>query len=311
MTSSRGSSNSSSIRKRSANDKNKKNKAQVRKNFQVMAKQPHDVFGDGSRTSSVKGLIPTKWPTKIANTTYNEKYMVPATHQPFIGNRMHSNPNSYYSIIPPIQRSVDLHIHGAQLHPLLVFNKDGSTNDQAPKEVLKDKSKKEVAKDKEVVVVAAAKQQKEAEIQYVFGDRPHTYTSRKRLCDVFGDPSNTSRPIRMVKTTYNKKDQVPEGKNTHSHQPLCGNMMHSYQNSYYSKVPPIRMRVDLPVSSPMVTTTQRREIVDVAAVTLDEGVGDNFTNEQVGDNVVPMVKYHCPDLKFLPPPEVDDEDMYD
>ncbi|KAH0709610.1 hypothetical protein KY284_011037 [Solanum tuberosum] len=212
MTSSRGSSNSASIRKRSANDKNK-----------VMAKQPHDVFGDGSRTSSVRGLIPTKWPNKIAKTTYNKKYMVPAIHQPFIGNRMHSNPNSYYSIIPPIQWAVDLHIHGAQLHPLLVFNKDGSTNDQAPKEVLKDKSKKEISKEKEVVVVAAAKQQKEPEIQenirtmaqwlqYVFGDRPHTYTPRKRLCDVFGDPSNTSRPIRTVKATYNEKDQVSEGK---------------------------------------------------------------------------------------------------
>uniref|UniRef100_M1DTE0 Uncharacterized protein n=1 Tax=Solanum tuberosum TaxID=4113 RepID=M1DTE0_SOLTU len=287
-----------------------------------MAKQPHDVFGDGSHTSSVRGLIPTKWPIKIAKTTYNKKYMVPAIHQPFIGNRMHSNPNSYYSIIPPIQWAVDLHIHGAQLHPLLVFNKDGSTNDQAPKEVLKDKSKKEISKEKEVVVVAAAKQQKEPEIQenirtmaqwlqYVFGDRPHTYTPHKRLCDVFGDPSNTSRPIRTVKATYNEKDQVSEGKNTHSHQSLCGNRMHSYQNSYYSKVPPIRMRVDLPVSSPMVTTTQRREVVDVAAVTLEEGVGDNFTDEQVGDNVVSMVKYNCPDLKFLPPPEEDDEDMYD
>ncbi|KAH0709609.1 hypothetical protein KY284_011036 [Solanum tuberosum] len=71
------------------------------------------------------------------------------------------------------------------------------------------------------------------------------------------------------------------------------------------------MRVDLPVSSPMVTTTQRREVVDVAVVTLEEGVGDNFTDEQVGDNVVPMVKYNCPDLKFIPPPEEDDEDMYD
>ncbi|KAH0773871.1 hypothetical protein KY290_011008 [Solanum tuberosum] len=258
MTSSRGSSNSASIRKRFTNDKAK-----------VMAKQPHDVFGDGSPTSSVRGLIPTKWPTKIANTTYNEKYMVAATHQPFIRNRMHSNPNLYYSIIPPIQRTVDLHIHGVQLHPLLVLNKDGSTKVQASKEVLKDKSKKEAAEDKEVVVVVATTQQKEAEIQesirtmaqllqYMFGEIPHTYTPRKRLCDVFGDQSNTSRPIRTVKTTYNEKDQG----------------------------------------------------VDVAYVTLEEGVGDSFTDEQVGDNVVLMVKYHCPDLKFLPPPEEDDEDMY-
>lgn len=28
---------------------------------------------------------------------------------------------------------------------------------------------------------------------------------------------------------------------------------------------------------------------------LEEGVGDNFTHEQVGDNVVPLVKYHGPD----------------
>ncbi|KAH0770910.1 hypothetical protein KY290_014891 [Solanum tuberosum] len=254
----------------------------------VVAKQSHNVFGDGSHTSSIRGFIPTKWPARIINTAYN-KYQVPATHQLFIGNRMHSHPNSYYSIIPPIQQAIDLPIHGAQSNPLIVSNNDGSTNDQAPNEALKEKTKKEAAKEREdVVVVAAAKQQKEAEIQenirilaqqlhYVLGDRPHTYTPRKRLCDVFGDPSNTSRPIKTVSVTNNEKNQVSEGKNTHPRQPLRGNRMRSYQNSYYSRIPPIRMTVDLPVSSPMDTTTQGREVVVAAAVRLEEGVGDNFT----------------------------------
>ncbi|KAK4711641.1 hypothetical protein R3W88_006154 [Solanum pinnatisectum] len=163
-----------------------------------MAKRSHNVFGDGSRTSSIRRLIPTKWPARITNIAYN-KYQVQAIHQLFIGNRMHSYPNSYYSRCTPIQiqRTIDLPIHEAQSNPLIVSNKDGSTNDQVPKATLKEKAKKEAAKEKEDV---AAKQQKEAEIQenirilaqqlhYVFGDRPHTYTPRKRLCDMFGYPS--------------------------------------------------------------------------------------------------------------------------
>jgi len=71
-----------------------KKKAQVGKD--VMAKRSHNVFGDGSHTSSIRGFIPTKWPARIINTAYN-KYHVPVTHQLFIGNRMHSYPNSYYS----------------------------------------------------------------------------------------------------------------------------------------------------------------------------------------------------------------------
>ncbi|KAG5623192.1 hypothetical protein H5410_008410 [Solanum commersonii] len=249
-----------------------------------------NVFGDGSHTSSIRGFIPTKWPARITNSAYN-KYQVPATHQLFIGNRMHSHPNSYYSIIPPIQRTIDLPIHGAQSNPPIVSNNDGSTNDQAPNEALKEKTKKEAAKEREDVVVAAAKQQKEADTQenirilaqqlhYVFGDRPRTYTPRKRLCDVFGDPSNTLRPIKTVSASYKEKNQVSEGKNTHPRQPLCGNRMRSYQNSYYSRIPPIRMAVDLPVSSPMDTTTQGRDVVVAATVRLEEGVGDNFTDEQ-------------------------------
>uniref|UniRef100_M1DKD8 Uncharacterized protein n=1 Tax=Solanum tuberosum TaxID=4113 RepID=M1DKD8_SOLTU len=196
----------------------------------VVAKQSHNVFGDGSHTSSIRGLIPTKWPARMINTAYN-KYQVPATHQLFIGNRMHSHPNSNYSIIPPIQQAIDLPIHGAQSNPLIVSNNDGSTNDQAPNEALKEKTKKKEAATEKEDGGVAVKQQKEAQIQenirilaqqlhYVFGDRPRTYTPR---------------------------------------------------------IPPIRMTVDLPVSSPMDTTTQGREVVVAAAVRLEEGVGDNFT----------------------------------
>lgn len=53
---------------------NQKKKAQVKDGI---AKRSHD-------GSSIKGLIPTKWPTRITNT---------ATHQLLIGNRM----QSYYS----------------------------------------------------------------------------------------------------------------------------------------------------------------------------------------------------------------------
>ncbi|KAG5586465.1 hypothetical protein H5410_046899 [Solanum commersonii] len=137
-----------------------------------MANQSHDVFGYESRTSSVRVLIR----------------------------------------ISPIQWTVDLPTHGSQLHPLLVSNKDGSTNDKASKEVLNEKTKEEAAKEKEVVV-AATKQQKEAEIKeniqamakrlpYMFGNRPHTYTPCNRFCDVFGDPSHTGWPIRTRGCCY-------------------------------------------------------------------------------------------------------------
>ncbi|KAH0718296.1 hypothetical protein KY285_014327 [Solanum tuberosum] len=170
---------------------------------------------------------------------------------------------------------------------VITANNDESTEDQTPKakleKVLEEKSTKEV--------VVATKQQKEAQLnesiqvmtkrlRHVFGDIPRTYTPRKRLCDVFGDGSDTSHPIRTVNDAYNKKHHVPTEKDTHPRQPLCGNKLHSYQNSYYSRIPPIRLTVDLPISSPMATTTQEREVVVAAAVIPEEGVGDNVAEEQ-------------------------------
>ncbi|KAH0770909.1 hypothetical protein KY290_014890 [Solanum tuberosum] len=205
------------------------------------------------------------------------------------------------------------------------------TEDQTPKakleKVLEEKSTKEV--------VVATKQQKEAQVnestqvmakqlRHVFGDIPRTYTPRKRLCDVFGDGSDTSHPIRTVNDAYNKKHHVPTEKDTHPCQPLCGNKLHSYQNSYYSRIPPIRLTVDLPISSRMATTTQEREIVVDAAVIPEEGVRDNVAEEQqapealnasaelcstIHNDLVPMVKNHCTNLNILPPGK-DDKEYY-
>ncbi|KAH0701368.1 hypothetical protein KY284_015583 [Solanum tuberosum] len=231
----------------------------------------------------------------------------------------------------PIRLIVDPPIHRAQLHPLLISNNDESTEDQTPKakleKVLEEKSTKEV--------VVATKQQKEAQVnesiqvmakrlRHVFGDIPRTYTPRKRLCDVFGDGSDTSCPIRTVNDAYNKKHHVPTEKDTHPRQSLCGNKLHSYQNSYYSRIPPIRLTVDLSISSPMATTTQEREIVVDAAVIPEEGVGDNVAEEQqapeglnasaelysaIHNDLVPMVKNHCTNLNILPPGK-DDKEYY-
>ncbi|KAK4712211.1 hypothetical protein R3W88_006724 [Solanum pinnatisectum] len=253
---------------------------------------------------------------------------------------MQSNPNSSDSKIkenirgsPGIRLTVDLPIGRAQLQPPLVSNKEISTNDQAQKgereKILEEKAKKDAAQEKEVALaaVAIAKQQKKAEIEenirimakrlrYVFGDGSRTYTPRKRLCDVFGEGSRKSGPTKTVNTTYNEKDRASTRKDTLPPQPLYGNRMHSDQNSYYSRIPPIKLTVDLPVSSPMATTTQGREVVVVAPVTLEEGVGDNIAKEQqakagraIHDDVVPVVKYRRPDLNFHPPEE-DDEDYY-
>ncbi|KAG5623191.1 hypothetical protein H5410_008409 [Solanum commersonii] len=216
----------------------------------------------------------------------------------------------------PLRLTVDPHIHRAQLHPLLISNNDESTEDQTPKakleKVLEEKSTKEV--------VVATKQQKEAQVnesievmakrlRHVFGDIPRTYTPRKRLCDVFGDGSDTSRPIRTVNDAYNKKHHVPTEKDTHPRQSLN---------------PPIRLTVDLPISSPMATTTQEREIVVDAAVIPVEGVGDNVAEEQqapeplnasaelcsaIHHDLIPMVKNHCTNLNILPPGK-DDKEYY-
>ncbi|KAK6798426.1 hypothetical protein RDI58_006129 [Solanum bulbocastanum] len=235
---------------------------------------------------------------------------------------------------PGIRLTVDLPIGRAdQLQPPLVSNKEISTNDQAQngeqEKILEEKAKKDAAQEKEVALaaVAIAKQQKNAEIEenirimakrlrYVFGDGSRTYTPRKRLCDVFGEGSRKSGPTKTVNTTYNKKDQSSTRKDTLPAQPLYGNRMHSDQNSYYSKILPIKLTVDLPISSPMATTTQGREVVVVAPVTLEEGVGDNIAKEQqakpgrtIRDDVVPVVKYRRPDLNFHPPEE-EDEDYY-
>uniref|UniRef100_M0ZZQ1 GI20420 n=1 Tax=Solanum tuberosum TaxID=4113 RepID=M0ZZQ1_SOLTU len=235
---------------------------------------------------------------------------------------------------PGIRLTVDLPIGGAQLQPPLVSNKEISTNDQAQKgereKILKEKAKKEAAQKKDVAQekeVALAKQQKKAEIEkniqimakrlrYVFGDGSRTYTPRKRLCDVFGEGSRKSGPIKTVNTTYNEKDQTSTRKDSLPPQPLYGNRMHSDQNSYYSRISPIKLTVDLPISSPMTTTPQGREVVAIP-VTLEEGVGDNIAKQQqqakagraIRDDVVPVVKYRRPDLNFHPPEE-DDEDYY-
>ncbi|XP_069150523.1 uncharacterized protein [Solanum lycopersicum] len=227
---------------------------------------------------------------------------------------------------PGIRLTVNLPIRGAQLQPSLVSNKEMSANDQAQKgereKILEEKTKKQ----SDLAAVAIAKQQKKTEIEenirimakrlrYVFGDGSRTYTPRRRLCDVFGEGSRTSGSTKTVNTSYIEKDQTPPRKNTLPPQLLYGNRMHSDQNSYYSKIPPIKLTVDLPISSPMDTTTQGRAIV-AAPITLEEGVGDNIAEEQqtkagraIRDDVVPVVKYPRPDLNFHPPEE-DDEDCY-
>ncbi|KAG5623958.1 hypothetical protein H5410_009176 [Solanum commersonii] len=235
---------------------------------------------------------------------------------------------------PEIRLTIDLPIGGAQLQPPLVSNKEISTNDQAQKgereKILEEKAKKEATQEKEIALatVAIAKQQKKAEIEenirimakrlrYVFGDGSRTYTPRKRLCDVFGEGSRKSGPIKTANTTYNEKYQTSTRKDTLPPQPLYGNRMHSDQNSYYSRISPIKLTVDLPISSPMTTTPQGREVVVAVPVTLEEGVGDNIAKQQqeatagraIRDNVVPVVKYRRPDLNFHPPEE-DDEDYY-
>ncbi|KAG5599936.1 hypothetical protein H5410_031306 [Solanum commersonii] len=133
---------------------------------------------------------------------------------------------SVYSRSPGIRLTVDMLIHKAQLHPPLRLNKNGSTDNQAPNgepnEVFKEKAKKEAAKEREVVV--AEKQQKQVQIQEniqimdqrlrcAFGDGSRTYTPHKRLCDVFGDPSQTSRRIRTANVVATVKLEEGIGDN--------------------------------------------------------------------------------------------------
>ncbi|KAK6797906.1 hypothetical protein RDI58_005608 [Solanum bulbocastanum] len=135
---------------------------------------------------------------------------------------------------------------------------------------------------------------------------------------------HTSRPFRTVNDAYIKKHHVPTEKDTHPRQLLCGNKLHSYQNSYYSRIPPIRLTVDLPISSPVATTTQEREAVVDAAIIPEEGVGDNVAEEQqapeglnasaelcsaIHNDLVPIVKNYCTNLNILPPRK-DDKDYY-
>ncbi|XP_049410532.1 uncharacterized protein LOC125873702 [Solanum stenotomum] len=189
---------------------------------------------------------------------------------------MDSYQSSVYSRSPGIRLTVDMPIHEAQLHPPLRLNKNGSTNNQAPKgepnEVLKEKAKNEAAKEREVVI--AEKQQKQVQIQeniqimdqrlhYAFGDGSRTYTPHKRLCDVFRDPSQTSRRIKTINFFAIVKLEEGIGDN--------------------------------------IIDEQQSQVGEA----LDACVESSFTSA-IHDNVV---KYHCPDLNFLPPKE-EDEDYY-
>ncbi|KAH0658134.1 hypothetical protein KY289_026882 [Solanum tuberosum] len=100
-------------------------------------------------------------------------------------------------------------------------------------------------------------------LRYAFGDGSRTFTPHKRLCDVFGDPSQTSRRIRTANVVATIKLEEDIGDNI----------------------------ID-----------EQQSQVDEAP---DAWAESSFTST-IRDNVV---KYHCPDLNFLPPKE-EDEDYY-
>ncbi|KAH0661764.1 hypothetical protein KY284_026695 [Solanum tuberosum] len=97
-------------------------------------------------------------------------------------------------------------------------------------------------------------------LRYVFGDGSHTYTSCKQLCDVFGDPSKTSRRIRMTNVVSTLKLEEDVGDN--------------------------------------ITDEQQSQVGEAP-----DACAESSCTSAIRDNVV---KYHCPDLNFLPPKK-DDE----
>uniref|UniRef100_M1DAY3 Uncharacterized protein n=1 Tax=Solanum tuberosum TaxID=4113 RepID=M1DAY3_SOLTU len=126
----------------------------------------------------------------------------------------------------------------------------------------------------------------------------------------------------VVATKQQKEAQVNE-----SIQVMAKRLCHVFGDiprTYTPRIPPIRLTVDMSISSHMATTTQEREIVVDAAVIPEEGVGDNVAEEQqapealnasaelcsaIHNDLVPMVKNHCTNLNILPPGKYD-KDYY-